>query len=89
MKTGGRLAVSDVVATAPLPDEVQSDLALYAGCIAGASQIDELEEMMKSAGFKNIRIAPKDESKTFIREWAPGRQIEDYIISATIEAVKP
>lgn len=89
LKKGGRLAVSDVVATALLPDEMQRDLALHAGCIAGASEIGELQQMIEAAGFIEVRIAPKDESRTFIREWAPGRRIEDYIVSATIEAVKP
>jgi hypothetical protein len=45
--------------------------------------------MLKTAGFINIEIKPKDESKKFIREWAPGTKISDYITSATIEAVKP
>lgn len=89
LKKGGRLAISDVVATAALPEEVQSDLALHAGCIAGASEIGELQQMIEAAGFINVRIAPKDESRAFIREWAPGRRIEDYIVSATIEALKP
>jgi hypothetical protein len=89
LKKGGRLAVSDIVATAPLPEEARNDLALYTACISGASMIEELEDMMKEAGFSNIRIAPKDESKRFIREWAPERRVEDYIVSATIEAVKP
>lgn len=31
----------------------------------------------------------KDESKEFIRAWAPGRKIEDYVVSATLEAIKP
>jgi SAM-dependent methyltransferase len=89
LKPGGRLAVSDVVATAPFPDEVQHDLALRAGCVAGASLLDDLEGMLTDAGFINIRIQPKDESKTFIREWVPGTNIADYLVSATIEAVKP
>lgn len=89
LKKGGRLAVSDIVATAPLPEHVRNDLSLYTGCISGASEIGELQEMMKAAGFSDIRIAPKDESKTFIREWAPGRKVEEYLVSATIEAVKP
>jgi SAM-dependent methyltransferase len=88
LKHGGRLAVSDVVATAPFPDDVQHDLALLAGCVAGASFLDDLEGMLTDAGFVDIRIQPKDESKTFIREWAPGTNITDYLISATIEAVK-
>jgi ubiquinone/menaquinone biosynthesis C-methylase UbiE len=89
LKPGGRLAVSDVVATAPFPAEVQHDLALRAGCVAGASLLDDLAGMLHDAGFVDIRIQPKDESKTFIREWVPGTNIADYLISATIEAVKP
>ena len=89
LRPGGRLAVADVVATAALPDEVRGDWAAYTGCMAGASQIDELEEMLRQAGFIEIRIAPKDASRSFIREWLPGKRIEDYVVSATIEAVKP
>lgn len=89
LKSGGRLAVSDVVATAELPEEVKNDLALHAGCMAGASLISDVEAMLRKSGFRDIRIQPKDESKEFIRTWAPGRNIEDYVISATIEAKKP
>jgi hypothetical protein len=45
--------------------------------------------MLTDSGFAQIRIKPKYESKTFIREWAPGRNIEDFVVSATIEAIKP
>jgi len=89
LKRGGRLAVSDVVATAAFPAEVQQDLALRAGCVAGASLLDDVEGMLKAAGFVDIRMQPKDESRTFIRAWVPGTNIADYLVSATIEAVKP
>jgi arsenite methyltransferase len=89
LKNGGRLAISDIVATAELPEEARNDLALYTGCMAGASPIAELEAMLKAAGFERIRIAPKDESRAFIRDWAPGRKIEEFVVSANIEAVKP
>jgi len=89
LKPGGRLAISDIVATAEMPDIVKKDMAMYTGCVSGASSIPELESMLRQAGFENIRIRPKDESKTFIRDWAPGSRIEDYIVSATIEGVKP
>jgi arsenite methyltransferase len=45
--------------------------------------------MLTDAGFIDVRIQPKDESRTFIREWVPGTNIADYLISAAIEAVKP
>ncbi len=89
LKPGGRLAISDVVATAEIPPEVKQDFALYSGCVAGASSIDELESMLDRVGFVRVLVRPRDESKAFIREWAPGSKSEDYVVSAAIEAVKP
>ncbi len=89
LKPGGRLAISDVVASTELPDEIRDDLALYSGCMAGASQISELQTILEASGFEKINIAPKDDSKDFIKDWAPGRGVEEYVLSATIEAVKP
>jgi arsenite methyltransferase len=89
LKPGGRLAVADIVATAPLPDHIKSDWSAYTGCMAGASQITDLQRMLEISGFANINIAPKDSSRSFIREWLPGKRAEDYLVSATIEAVKP
>lgn len=89
LKSGGRLAISDVVASTELPDAIRNDLQLYSGCMAGASQIKELKTILENAGFVNISITPKDESKEFIKDWAPGKGVEDYVLSASIEAMKP
>jgi arsenite methyltransferase len=89
LKPGGRLAISDIVATAALPEHIRRDMALHAGCIAGAAQINELEDMLRAAGFERIRISPKEESKALIRTWTPEASVTDFIISATIEATKP
>ena len=89
LKPGGRLAISDIVATAALPDHIRHDMALHAGCIAGASQISELEDMLRAAGFEKIQISPKEESKALISTWTPEASVTDFIISATIEGVKP
>lgn len=89
LKAGGRLAISDVVATAELPEDMRHDAALIAGCMGNASLIADLEAMIRDAGFGQIRIQPKDESRAFIKDWAPGRNVTDFVVSATIEAVKP
>ncbi len=89
LKAGGRLAISDIVASTELPEEMKNDLALYSGCMAGASSIIELQTILQDSGFEQINIAAKDESKDFIKDWAPGRGVEEYVLSATIEAVKP
>jgi SAM-dependent methyltransferase len=89
LKPGGRLAISDVVATAEFPDEMLEDLDLYSCCVSGASTIDVLAEMLEEAGFEDVRIEPKGDSREFIREWAPGTDVDDYVRSASIEAKKP
>ena len=89
LKPGGRLAISDVISTAELPDKMKGDMALYTGCMSGASPLTEIETMLKDAGFQDIAIKPKDESREFIRNWVPESKIEDYVVSATIEATKP
>lgn len=89
LKTGGRLAISDVVASRDLPEELRNDPKLYAGCMAGAAKIEDLMGMLEAAGFEHINIAPKDSSRDFIKDWAPGLGVEDYVVSATIEAIKP
>lgn len=89
LKPGGRLAISDVVATAELPEQLKNDMVLFTGCMSGASSIPDIRSMLKDAGFKAITIQPKDESSEFIRKWVPDSKIKDYVVSATIEAIKP
>ena len=86
---GGRLAISDVVATAELPESMREDAQMISACIGNAALVDDLRQWMADAGFVDIRVEPKDESREFIREWAPGSSVEDYVLSATIEAIKP
>lgn len=88
LNTGGRLAISDVVATVELPEEMKNDPLLIAGCMGNASLIDDLKQDLETAGFSDIKIQPKDTSKEFIQDWAPGIGIENYVVAATIEAIK-
>jgi arsenite methyltransferase len=90
LKPGGRLAISDVLATAPLPEEFQKDLALLAACVGGAETIDDTEQLLKEAGFQDISIKPNDNSRELLKEWDPNKSKNagDYVVSAYIEAVK-
>ena len=90
LKPGGRLSISDVLATATLPDEVQKNLALVAACVGGAETFDNTEKTLKEAGFQNIKISANDNSRELIREWDPDKSENavDYVVSAYIEAVK-
>lgn len=88
LKKGGRVSVSDVVATAELPEKFKQDPDLIAGCMGGAEHIDALKEMLEQTGYNDIKIALKENSADIIASWAPGTQIENYVASAIIEAKK-
>ena len=89
LKRGGRLAISDIVATAPLPEDVRTNVELHVGCVAGAAPIDELVALLTDAGFADIRVEPNERSRDIIRDYVPGTGLEDYVVSAIIEAVRP
>ena len=91
LKPCGRLAISDIVALAPLPEEIQQNLALVSACVGGAATIDDTRAMLAEVGFENIKITPKDQSRELISEWTSGdsKNAGDYVVSAYIEATKP
>jgi arsenite methyltransferase len=89
LKPGGRLAIADVVNTAPLPPDLAADPALLCGCVAGAATTRQIEDWLAAAGFADIRITVKPESRDLVEAWAPGRGIADYVASAAIEGRKP
>lgn len=51
LKPGGRVAVSDILARKELTEEIKNSVALYVGCVAGASQVSEYDAFLKNAGF--------------------------------------
>ncbi|HBI42307.1 MAG TPA: SAM-dependent methyltransferase [Planctomycetales bacterium] len=56
LKTGGRLAVSDIALKKPLPPELGADLMAYVGCIAGAVLVEEYRRGLAEAGFAHIEV---------------------------------
>lgn len=54
LKSGGRVAVSDILAKKAFQPHLQRDISLYVGCISGASLVDEYEKWLKDAGFKGM-----------------------------------
>jgi SAM-dependent methyltransferase len=89
LKPGGRLAISDVVNVKPLTPDLASDPALLCGCVAGAAPSTQVEMWLQAAGFREVHVTVKEESRDLVASWAPGRGIEDYVVSAIIEARKP
>jgi SAM-dependent methyltransferase len=100
LKPGGRVAISDMVLLKPLPEVLVSAINAYVGCIAGASLVEDLRQMMHDAGLVKIRLTPKvayvgklsqgnDPLYQQVQSGLPtGSSPGDYITSMDIEAGK-
>lgn len=89
LRPGGRLAVSDVVARAELPDEVKQDLSLHSGCLAGATAQADLVRILEEVGFADIVIRAKGNSDEVITSWESKRGFESEVFAAEVTATKP
>lgn len=89
LKPGGRLAIADVVAIAPIAPELRTAAMAISGCVGGAEEVATIEALLHEAGFAQVRTSVKHESRAFIADWLPGSGAENYVASATIEAIKP
>lgn len=87
LRAGGRLAISDVVATGPIPVALQDQAAALAGCVAGAAPLDDVRAMLTAAGFEDVEVTIAPRSAEIVGAWLPG--IEQFLASAIIEARKP
>jgi len=87
LKPGGRIAISDVVATEEIPPALAASVEALTGCVAGASKVEDLRVLLAAAGFEGVTIAVRPDSAAIIRQCMPGA--EAFLASARIEARKP
>jgi SAM-dependent methyltransferase len=87
LKPGGRLAISDVIATKAMPPEVQRNVEAYTGCVAGAASEEALRVLLADAGFADVTVRIRSGSSGIMEQCIPGSA--DFVASATIEGRKP
>lgn len=69
LRSGGRLAVADIVADVTLPENVVCNPDLWAACIGGAAQRDEYRAAIERAGLSVERVEENSQYQ-FISERA-------------------
>jgi len=101
LKPGGRVAISDMALFKPLPESVKGIVESWAGCIAGAALIEDLQQQMLEAGLQGVNLTPKPEYvkalmnaddplyNKVVAELPSGESVADYITSVDIAAVNP
>jgi arsenite methyltransferase len=105
LKPGGRISVSDIVTTGPLPANLAESVGAYVACLGGASVLDDYLAAVRQAGFEDVHIASDhgysmdaDEAHEFSSSCcAQGLQLSESEIvatsglfrSVTVQASKP
>ena len=56
LRPGGHFSISDVVLVGALLEKVVESAELYAGCVAGAIQLDEYFQIIHETGFQNVTL---------------------------------
>lgn len=56
LKRGGHFCISDVVTKGQLPDSLRKDAEMYAGCVAGAIDIQDYLQIIEQSGFINVTV---------------------------------
>ena len=86
LRPGGRLAISDVVATRPITAEERADPSRWSSCSSGALEAREVESNLRAAGFEGIevvlRVTPETPSSL-------ENQRSLGVVPADIRAVRP
>jgi len=88
LKSGGRLAISDIVTEVQLPETIVCNSTLWAACIGGAAQQDNYRDLIEGAG---LRVATVEDNRAyeFISDNAKGASRKYGVRSVSILATKP
>lgn len=98
LKPGGHFSISDIVLVGALPEALQQDAEMYAGCVSGAIQKDEYLGFIKDQGFANITIQkekPIDIPDDILSKYLDEKELAQFrsgatgIFSVTVYAEKP
>jgi SAM-dependent methyltransferase len=91
LKPGGRMLVSDLVLTRPLPPELRQNVDLYVGCVAGASLRDDYLAAMRDAGFVDVEVVGEGRYQVGLDALPPGSPEQDAfaaVVSIKVRARK-
>lgn len=99
LRSGGRLAIADIVVRRSVPEEVRRSMELWAGCVAGALEESEYRTLLAQAGFEDIAVEPTrvysaDDAREFLRGAGldlerVAAQVGGIFMAAFIRARKP
>ncbi|MFC6835694.1 methyltransferase domain-containing protein [Halomarina ordinaria] len=85
LRPDGRLALSDIVSEARMPERIKTNADLWAACIGGAEQVDDYRSTVEAAGFDVTAVETNPEYE-FVSEQAQGACATYGVMSVSLAA---
>jgi arsenite methyltransferase len=99
LRPGGRFAVSDVVRTKDIPEEIARSIELWVGCVAGALHEREYRALLVEAGFTGVDLETTrtyriEDARAFLVEagidaGSLPAEVDGAFVSSFVRAQKP
>ncbi len=88
LKSGGRMAVSDMVTLGQFTPAEKANAEAWAGCITGAEDVADYVRQMREAGFVDISVRDKNKMDVELADSPPQPNMPARLFSAQITAYK-
>ena len=82
LRRGGHFSISDIVTRGSLPDGLRNDAEMYAGCVAGAIDLEQYLSIIRDAGFTAVKLQKQKEIKM------PDELLEKYLSTDGVQAFR-
>ena len=86
LKPGGRIAVSDIVTSGPMPEALRNDLDAWSACVSGAIPAEDYAEGLRDAGFVDVQVMRKGTMDTSLALIPAGTPFSALITARKSEA---
>ncbi len=100
LKTGGRIAISDMALLKELPKKIRDSIDAYVGCVSGAVLIEEYKRIVEASGLKDVKITINGASscidpdtkdpigRAVLDNIGENESLDSYVVSANVEGRK-
>jgi SAM-dependent methyltransferase len=87
LKPGGRIAISDIVLDAPLPDALQANEGAYCSCISGAIGREEYLAKLAAAGLRDVHVVSAVDAAALLAQDCCGGGVTESELSGVVTSL--
>jgi arsenite methyltransferase len=87
LKPGGRIAMSDIVLDAPLPEALKASKGAYCSCISGAIAREEYLAKLAAAGLQDVRVVSVTDAAALVAGDCCGEEVTEPALAGVVTSL--